>query len=160
MCSKANLSTCFLFAEAMSGILTPLFSSGPTMGPYKPWHIPMSYPAIGGLTRIKGTTFAHFIEKCGRKHVAIMTNKKYGDIIHPMEMEHSKFDNVAEANKLYVHAPDTSFINPSDCVDMDCDALRKMCISDKDGTMFGKIGGTVISKSEYQWDGDRAFGLG
>jgi hypothetical protein len=50
-------------------------------------------------------------------------------------------------------------INPSDCVDMDCDALKKVIISDKDGTYFGSVG-VAVSQSEFEWNGDRARGLG
>ena len=57
------------------------------------------------------------------------------------------------------------WINPSDCVDMDCDARRKVLITDIDGTFFGKAGDTLISKSEFGWSGDgfgtdRSWGLG
>ena len=43
---------------------------------------------------------------------------------------------------------------------MDCDARRKVLVTDRDGTYFGKKGTTVISKSEYEWDGARVWGLG
>ena len=144
----------------MSGILIPCFSSGPPSAPLKPWHFPMNYPAIGGFTLISNTTFSNFMEACGKDHTAIMTNQAYGDIYHPMELKGITLFNITENNKLKINVPDLRFINPSDCVDMDCDALRKVLIKDKDGRMFGIIGGSIISKSEYQWDGTRAFGLG
>ena len=55
--------------------------------------------------------------------------------------------------------PSTEWINPSDCVDMDCDARHKVLITDADGTFLGK-NETIISFSEYQWDGARVYGLG
>ena len=121
----------------------------------------MNYPAISGHTRIIDTTFAYFKDACNETYFAIMSNDKYGDIIHPIEMKNTKHIYVDDANKLRIHVPTKTFINPSDCVDMDCDALRKVLISDVDGMFFGKKGGTVISQSEYMWDGrDRGFGLG
>jgi len=42
---------------------------------------------------------------------------------------------------------------------MDCDARRKVLIQDLDGSFYGNIG-SVISKSEFGWDGDRVWGLG
>ena len=42
---------------------------------------------------------------------------------------------------------------------MDCDSLKKVIISDKDGTFFGSIG-VAVSQSEFEWNGDRARGLG
>ena len=43
---------------------------------------------------------------------------------------------------------------------MDCDARRKVVFTDLDGTMFGKAGTSVLSKSEFGWDGARVWGLG
>ncbi len=50
-------------------------------------------------------------------------------------------------------------INPADCVDMDCDGLKKAIIKDLDGTLMGSVG-TYIAASEWQWDGDARRGLG
>ena len=50
-------------------------------------------------------------------------------------------------------------INPSDCVDMDCDGLKKVIITDTDGSYFGHQG-TALSISEMFWDGDPRRGLG
>lgn len=57
------------------------------------------------------------------------------------------------------------WINPSDCVDMDCDARRKVILTDVDGSFFGTAGMTAISQSEFGWSGDghgtdRSWGLG
>ena len=58
-------------------------------------------------------------------------------------------------------------INPADCVDMDCDGLKKVIVEDLDGTLLGTPGSTVIPESEWQWDWpggeknvDRRRGLG
>ena len=56
--------------------------------------------------------------------------------------------------------PTTAWINPSDCVDMDCDARRKVYVKDVDGTFLGLSNTTLVSKSEYHWDGERMWGLG
>lgn len=50
-------------------------------------------------------------------------------------------------------------INPSDCVDFDCDGLKKCLVEDKDGSMLGTVG-TVVPQSEFEWDGDPRRGLG
>jgi hypothetical protein len=42
---------------------------------------------------------------------------------------------------------------------MDCDGLKKVIIFDRDGSFFGEIG-TATSQSEFEWNGDRARGLG
>jgi hypothetical protein len=52
------------------------------------------------------------------------------------------------------------WINPSDCVDMDCDGRRQVLITDIDGSFTGNAGNTIIPKAEYQWGGDPRYGLG
>ena len=42
---------------------------------------------------------------------------------------------------------------------MDCDGLKKVIIEDTDGKYFGKAS-TIISHSEFEWDGDKRRGLG
>ncbi len=42
---------------------------------------------------------------------------------------------------------------------MNCDGLKKMIVSDLDGSLLGAPG-TVLPESEWQWDGDRRRGLG
>jgi hypothetical protein len=42
---------------------------------------------------------------------------------------------------------------------MDCDGLKKVIIFDRDGSFFGAVG-TATSQSEFEWNGDRARGLG
>ena len=42
---------------------------------------------------------------------------------------------------------------------MDCDGLKKVIITDKDGYYFGSMG-TATSESEWEWNGDRRRGLG
>uniref|UniRef100_A0A7M5X729 Cadherin domain-containing protein n=2 Tax=Clytia hemisphaerica TaxID=252671 RepID=A0A7M5X729_9CNID len=149
------------------GIMTPIFSSSPPIGPpTKPFEDPMSYPAINGRTIIHNVTFASFGAGCGGNlNRIIMTNPKYGDIIHPFDISNAILENVDEKTKVFHHAMTTSWINPSDCVDMDCDARRKILISNEDGSFFGQPHQSVISQSEFGWSGngysgDRVWGLG
>ena len=52
-----------------------------------------------------------------------------------------------------------SAVNPSDCVDMDCDGLKKVLLRDSDGSLLGSAG-TIIPDSAYKWNGDPRRGLG
>ena len=70
------------------------------------------------------------------------------------------FDSVDQVSRLLFQQPNTQWINPSDCVDMDCDARRQQLIRDLDGSLTGSVGGTVIPMAEYEWDGDKKYGLG
>ena len=57
-----------------------------------------------------------------------------------------------------------SKVNPSDCVDMDCDGLKKAFVFDKDGSLMPSgQPGTIFAYSEFAWDAmdrDRARGTG
>ena len=48
---------------------------------------------------------------------------------------------------------------PARCVDMDCDGLKKIIVTDKDGSFLGSIG-TASSQAEWEWNGDPKRGLG
>ncbi len=52
-----------------------------------------------------------------------------------------------------------SKVNPSDCVDMDCDAKKKTILKDLDGSFLGAVG-AVVPQSEYEWNGNPRHGLG
>lgn len=52
-----------------------------------------------------------------------------------------------------------SLANPSDCVDMDCDAKKKTMLKDLDGSFLGSVG-AVVPQSEFEWDGDSRRGVG
>ena len=144
----------------MIGAIISAFISSSTPGPLFPWNLPMAYPAIGGKTTYNRTTFANFVKACGKKTVIFRTNPSNGDISHPTVLQDITLINVTNSMKVSIPKPSTRWINPSDCVDMDCDALRKIVIKDIDGSFFGEAGGSLVSRSEYQWDRDRRYGLG
>lgn len=50
-------------------------------------------------------------------------------------------------------------VNPSDCVDMDCDGHKKCLVMDTDGSLFGSPT-TIVPQAEFEWDGDPRRGLG
>lgn len=50
-------------------------------------------------------------------------------------------------------------INPADCIDMDCDAFKKVLLKDLDGTFLGHVG-AVIPQAEYGWGPNSNRGLG
>lgn len=52
-----------------------------------------------------------------------------------------------------------SKVNPSDCVDMDCDGLKKSMIVDEDGSLLGAAG-YVLPNSAFQWNNDTGHGVG
>ncbi len=60
---------------------------------------------------------------------------------------------------MWIPRPDERLINPSDCIDMDCDGKKKNLFTDTDGSFLGAPG-SVISQSEFEWNvnGPRALG--
>ena len=45
--------------------------------------------------------------------------------------------NTDDNAKLFLHEPQLKWINPSDCVDMDCDGPKKAMLLDTDGSFNG-----------------------
>ena len=61
--------------------------------------------------------------------------------------------------QIFHHPMTRQWINPADCVDMDCDARRKVLIVNEDGSFFGQQRVSLISQSEFGWGGPRFWGL-
>lgn len=118
----------------------------------------MSYNALNGLMNVDSNTFAYFGTKCGKTDVIIMSNPGNDDGQHPIIIKNTNLYTVNTASKIFLHRPNINKINPSDCVDMDCDGLKKNLLTDTDGTFIGSVG-TIISQSEFEW-GSQARGLG
>ncbi|XP_069115680.1 fibrocystin-L-like [Argopecten irradians] len=118
-----------------------------------------SYPAIMGVTQVQDVTFAHFKTVCGTKDVMITTNKWNDDGQHPVETIRITKYNSDNDSYFFIHRPNIEKVNPSACVDMDCDGLKKALIKDKDGSFLGTRG-AVLSQSEWEWNGDPRRGLG
>ena len=83
---------------------------------------------------------------------------KNDDGQHPVDLSNIILNNVDNESKLYIHRPNLEKINAADCIDMDCDGLKKNLLTDLDGSLLGSPG-TVISQSEYEW-GSQQRGLG
>ena len=141
------------------GITWSQFLSGSNGAPFKPWAGIMTYNALDGLMVVDNVTFAHFGIKCnGQRDYAISSNEKNDDGQHPMDLSNIQLHDVDNSSKVWIHRPNINKINPSDCVDMDCDGLKKNLLTDKDGSFLGQTG-TVISQSEFEW-GSQRRGLG
>lgn len=118
----------------------------------------MSYNQVGGEMIVNNVTFANFNTSCGNINTAVASNLKNDDGQHPMSVENIKLYHVSEGSKTFIHRPNIGKINPSDCVDMDCDGLKKNLLKDLDGSFLGSPG-AVISQSEFEW-GSQQRGLG
>ncbi|XP_021354106.1 fibrocystin-L-like [Mizuhopecten yessoensis] len=141
------------------GIGFAMFLSGSNNMPKKPHLGSMSYPAILGITNLDGVTFAHFNTICGVNDFAVTTNAKGDDGLHPIKSKNAVLNDVSTDNKIRYYRPNVGKINSADCVDMDCDGLKKGLFSDEDGSFLGSSG-AVVPQSEWEWDGDARRGLG
>ena len=144
------------------GIIISSFTSGQGHFPNFPWYQTVQYPGIAGMTKITNVHFCKFGIKCeSREEYALMTHFQSEDCQHPVETSGISFTSVNDDSKLFIHNPILGSVNPSDCVDMDCDGLKKILIRDVDGS-FTKTNNftTLISRAEFEWDGDRRRGLG
>ncbi|RXN34425.1 fibrocystin-L isoform X1 [Labeo rohita] len=143
-----------------SGICWPTFESSHNTGPQKPLTGTMSYNAIAGLMTVSDTTFVGFKNVCStERNFMFMTNPGNEDLQHPISVQRiSKIDST-EDSLAFIHRPDLGKVNPSDCVDMDCDAKKKTLLNDLDGSFLGPLG-AVVPQSEYEWNGDPRHGLG
>ncbi len=144
------------------GLVWSALISGSNGAPFKPWAGCLSYNQLSGVGYYKNVTFGHFgMSKCSEKtrDYAVSTNPRMMDAQQPVFVTGTKLVNVANSSKIWIHEPDHSLINPSRCMDMDCDGLKKALITDVDGTLFGEAGASAFSISEDQW-GSQALGLG
>ncbi|KAG8441696.1 hypothetical protein GDO86_010760 [Hymenochirus boettgeri] len=143
-----------------SGICWPAFVSSHNMAPGKPHAGLMSYNTISGVMTVTDSTFVGYKNVCSTEsNVMFITNPLNDDLQHPIEVSGINMIDVAEDQKVFIHRPDLSKVNPSDCVDMSCDAKRKSLLKDLDGSFLGSRG-SVVPQSEYQWNGDASYGLG
>ncbi|XP_051729222.1 fibrocystin-L-like [Ctenopharyngodon idella] len=143
-----------------SGISWPTFESDHNHAPQKPHAGLESYNAIAGLMTVSDTTFVGFKNVCSTQtNYMFMTNPGNEDLQHPISVERIAKINSTEDALAYIHRPDLGKVNPSDCVDMDCDAKKKTMLKDLDGSFLGAVG-AVVPQSEYEWNGDPRRGLG
>ncbi|XP_048215228.1 fibrocystin-L isoform X1 [Perognathus longimembris pacificus] len=143
-----------------SGICWPTFASAHNLAPRKPHAGIMSYNAITGLLDVSGSTFVGFKNVCsGESNVIFITNPLNEDLQHPIHVEKIQLVDSTEQSKIFIHRPDISKVNPSDCVDMVCDAKRKSFLRDMDGSFLGNSG-SVIPQAEYEWNGNSQLGIG
>ncbi|XP_035537797.1 PKHD1 like 1, tandem duplicate 1 [Morone saxatilis] len=143
-----------------SGLCWPTFGSSHNTAPAKPHHVNNNYNAIKGLMTVNDTTFVGFRNVCSSEtNFMFITNPINEDLQHPVQVSGIRTVDSTEGAKVFIHRADLGKVNPSDCVDMDCDAKKKSLLKDLDGSFLGAVG-TVVPQSEYEWGGDPRRGLG
>ncbi|KAK4328078.1 hypothetical protein Pmani_001551 [Petrolisthes manimaculis] len=147
--------------DGNTGILFASFMSSVNMAPKHKFNELSSYPALHGSSYIEDVTFTNFESRdnCGID-VALMTNQGSDDAIHPIFTSGLTFVDTPEDNYVFIHYTNLVRVNPSDCVDMDCDGHKKVVVTDNDGSLLGSEQATLTSEAEKEWDGDRSHGVG
>ena len=145
------------------GIIMPVFVSSRGHRTLSGWSSISAYPAISGKTTIRDVTFAGFGSRCpGKSDTLLITHKTSEDCNHPMHLETiSHHRNSDDVMKYFNHEPILGSINPSDCVDLDCDGLKHVLVRDEDGS-FLEMGGarTLVSMAQLGWGENGPRGLG
>ncbi|XP_067888793.1 PKHD1 like 1, tandem duplicate 1 [Heterodontus francisci] len=143
-----------------SGICWPTFASAKNSAPLYPHAGLISYPAISGRMTVQNTTFVGFKGMCSKEvNAMFITNPQNEDLQHPILVKGITIEDSEERGKVFIHRPNVKKVNPSDCVDMVCDAKKKTLLKDLDGSFLGDVG-AVVPQSEYEWDGDSHHGTG
>ncbi|KAK3716577.1 hypothetical protein RRG08_039372 [Elysia crispata] len=141
------------------GFSVGTFTGGSNAAPFKPFTNIMSYNAIGGRTMVDGNLFANYGSCSGGRDTIVTTNPSNEDANHPTYITNCRWENVEPDSKVFFHKESVGKINSADCVDMACDAKKKVMLVDEDGTFLNHAG-FVLPESAYEWDGDRRYGLG
>ena len=154
------------------GVVIPTFVSSRGGFPKFPWPTAHSYPAIAGVSMLSGVSFVNFAERCDNKNdAALITSSFVEDAHHPVHMQGIVFESderyavgdlgIQPEFKVFIHEPNIGSINPSDCVDMDCDGNKHVLLRDLDGS-FTQRGSarSLVGFAELEWDGDRRRGIG
>lgn len=105
---------------------------------------------VKGGTFITNTTLAYFNNVCNRHDTAIQVGQHNDDGQFPMMTSAIWKYNVSRGNILFNGRPNLEVVNSADCVDMDCDGLKKALLVDQDGSLFDWPG-SAISQAEYLW---------
>ena len=156
-----SFSPMFAPGDGHIGVILSSFLSGKGHFPKSSWPSITSYPAISGLTTLDGVTFINFADRDTKRDFAFVSNPISEDCQHPTYVSNIKLINVDGDLLYFNHMPKLSSVNPSDCVDLDCDAQKHVLIKDLDGSLLNRgAGGSIISQAEFEWDGDRRRGLG
>jgi plastocyanin len=144
------------------GLVIPAYLSGGGLFPKFAPETIHTYPAINGHTSVDGLTLANFNEHCsGRWDRAVMSNPAADDAIHPVSLQNLRWIETPSRHRLFVQDPPLGHVNPSDCVDMDCDGHKHTLLTDVDGSFTGDGSRrTIIAMAEFEWDGDRRRGIG
>ncbi|KAI3389747.1 hypothetical protein SNEBB_006210 [Seison nebaliae] len=155
-----SLSKCSSLRRNSIGVIVPEITRRKNREPKQDILSRNTYPYFDkGYMLIENVKFVGFINHCKADYdVAISTAGQNDDSAMPIYLSRMIWERVHR--QLYNGRPNIRKINPSDCVDMECDGLKKVLIVDLDGTSFGSVGATAFSISEMAYNKNPRRGLG
>jgi len=133
------------------GIITPDNTMKAHKWPGKPIYFAESYAALHGGSCLFSVDFRNFGQHCSRDFYAIGSNAIWPDHHHMMEMTSCTYSG-SPSGKFFFGRPKKGWISVGDCVDMDCDGIKRTLVGDIDGTFFGTPMTWAIAQSEYHYE--------
>ncbi|XP_069115426.1 fibrocystin-L-like [Argopecten irradians] len=131
-------------------------TSGHNNAPLKPIINTMSYNTISLQQNMENCLFAHWNDES----FAITSPPNADDYLPPLITKNIHLEDVGANNVFWRRPSSLGKINPSDCVDMECDAHKNSLIIDKDGTLTRRNQPSEIFPIDTHWNGDRRYGKG
>eukprot|EP00898_Chlorokybus_atmophyticus_P004648 jgi/Chlat1/5184/Chrsp33S05041 len=101
---------------------TSHFKSMPPLPTFLPWHLVKTDATFSGKATYDGITLVDWpvADGCGHALYAIATNPISSDITRPQVFTDLTLTRVDNNAMLFLDSPNPAWVNPSDCVDMDC----------------------------------------
>ena len=111
-------------------------------------------------TCIINTTFDGFVNKCSDEPMyAFTAHGRHTDSTGIVRfISGNKFIN--NDQKIKLQRPSLGQVNPKVCVDLTCDKHRRTLYIDEDGSITGIRGSSITGYTDFQYNGDKRYGLG
>ncbi|OAF68248.1 hypothetical protein A3Q56_04012 [Intoshia linei] len=154
--------------QAYHAILWPNSNEMDNMFPELLFHLTKGLFLLSFDIDVRHTDFVNYNIGCQNSiNYMFVYNPLNKDFDHMIKTSGIKTFNVAENNIVKFGRPKVSnIITFGGCIDMDCDAKKKLMIKDMDATLFKSfinrqnVKHTIISDSAFEWNGDRRRGYG
>ncbi|CAG5089689.1 Oidioi.mRNA.OKI2018_I69.PAR.g12308.t1.cds [Oikopleura dioica] len=133
------------------GIMVPQFASSGMKWPGKPLGVAEAYASLYGGSCFMDIQLMNFGEKCGRDFYGIGTSSRWSEHQHMMELQFVTFDGPS-THRYQFSRPNLGWISIADCVDMDCDGLKRSMLVDLTGDFLGMPSTYIMAQSEYHYE--------
>jgi len=150
--------------QGNKGFVFSVFQGQKHKFPHKALTIQTDNLAIYGTNYVHNVRFVNFQKEdaCGKSHIAITNLKQAHDHQHQIMATEIKWSGTTSPlSKFFLNQPQLKWINPSECVDMDCDGPKKAMLVDIDGSFTGSNErSTLMGIAELGFGDNGPRGLG